>query len=368
MSVSIDITGLRPERIAVVPSPLAELGMALHALSEPGHHPALRGWVTGVTARLDPHLADRMCEADFLWRTTFSDLFLPSAGLPGRATLPGGTLDGELDLLDKLSDEQFVDAALEFTCALPYGAPGAGPLTDENLRRRSLELAAARGPRQTEFTERLLADPPRIRDWLRQFLRDCDEAFFAEAWSRLRHQLAADTRHKTDLLRRRGPAEALAAVSPAVTLDEAAGRITVDKLGEGRTATGDGGLLLIPTSLGRPHLMVLHRYGWQPVLHYPVGSAEPAAPPTVEQLALRMTALSHPVRMRMCRHLARSAYTTGELVQVHGMTAPEISRHLSVLKKAGLITTRRRGRYVLHQLDVTVVARLGSDFLEGILR
>ncbi|MGC0375847.1 DUF5937 family protein [Streptomyces sp. SAI-229] len=368
MSVSIDIAGLRPERIAVVPSPLAELGMALHALSEPGHHPGLQGWVTGVTARLDPHLADRMCEADFLWRTTFSDLFLPSAGLPGRATLPGGTLDEELDLLDKLSDEQFVDAALEFTCALPYGAPGAGPLTDGELRRRSLELAAARGPRQTDFTERLLADPPRIRDWLRRFLRDCDEAFFAEAWSRLRHQLAADTRLKTDLLRHKGLAEALAAVSSAVTLDEAAGRITVDKLGEGRTATGDGGLLLIPTSLGRPHLMVLHRYGWQPVLHYPVGSAEPAAPPTVEQLALRMTALSHPVRMRMCRHLARSAYTTGELVQVHGMTAPEISRHLGVLKKAGLITTRRRGRYVLHQLDVTVVARLGSDFLEGILR
>ncbi|MFD7698730.1 DUF5937 family protein [Streptomyces caelestis] len=368
MSVSIDIAGLRPEGVAAVPSPLAELGMALHALSEPGHHPGLQGWVTGVTARLDPHLADRMCEADFLWRTTFSDLFLPSAGAPDRVTLPGGTLTEELDLLDKLSDEQFVDAALEFTCALPYGAPGAGPLTDEGLRRRSLELAAARGPRQTEFTERLLADPPRIRAWLRQFLQDCDEAFFAETWSRLRHQLAADTRHKTDLLRHKGLAEALTAVSPAVTLDEAAGRITVDKLGEGRTATGDGGLLLVPTSLGWPHLMVLHRYGWQPVLHYPVGSAEPTAPPTVEQLALRMTALSHPVRMRMCRHLARSAYTTGELVQVHGMTAPEISRHLGVLKKAGLVTTRRRGRYVLHQLDVTVVARLGSDFLEGILR
>jgi DNA-binding transcriptional ArsR family regulator len=368
MSVSIDITGLRPERVAVVPSPLAELGMALHALSEPSHHPGLQGWVTGVTARLDPHLADRMCEADFLWRTTFSDLFLPSAGIPGRVTLPGGTLVEELDLLDKLSDEQFVGAALEFTCALPYGAPGAGPLTDEGLRRRSLELAAARGPRQTEFTERLLADPPRIRAWLRQFLQDCDEAFFAEAWSRLRHQLAADTRHKTDLLRHKGLAEALASVSPAVTLDGTGGRISVDKLGDGRTATGDGGLLLIPTSLGWPHLMVLHRYGWQPVLHYPVGSAEPAAPPTVEQLALRMTALSHPVRMRMCRNLARSAYTTGELVQVHGMTAPEISRHLGVLKKAGLVTTRRRGRYVLHQLDVAVVARLGSDFLEGILR
>jgi DNA-binding transcriptional ArsR family regulator len=381
MSVHIDIVGLRPMgapparaeprawgKVAVVPSPLAELGMALHALSEPGHHPGLQGWVTGVTARLDPHLADRMCEADFLWRTTFSDLFMPFAGIPGRSTLPGATLAEELDLLDKLTDEQFVDAALEFTCSLPYCSHGPDALSDAEVRRRALDLAAARGPQQLRFSERLLADPPRIRAWLRQFLQDCDEAFFAEAWSRLRHQLAADTRHKTDLLRHKGLAEMLAAVSPAVTLDEAAADITVDKLGEGRTTTGDGGLLLVPTSLGWPHLAVLHRYGWQPVLHYPVGSPELAAPPTLEQLALRMTALSHPVRMRMCRHLARSAYTTGELAQVHGMTAPEISRHLAVLKKAGLLTTRRRGRYVLHQLDVTVVARLGSEVLEGILR
>ncbi|MBV1941556.1 metalloregulator ArsR/SmtB family transcription factor [Streptomyces sp. BV286] len=367
MSVTIDISGLRRERVAVVPSPLAELCMALHALAEPGHHPGLQGWATAVTARLDPHLADRMCEADFLWRTTFSDVFLPYAAAGG-TTLPGGTLAEELDLLDKLTDEQFVDAALEFTCALPYDAQGAGALTDAASRRRALELAAARGPRPADFTARLLDDPPRIRAWLRRFLEDCDEAFFAETWSRLRHQLGADARRKTDLLARRGLADALASVSPAVTLDESACRITVDKLGHGRTATRDGGLLLVPTSLGWPHLMVLHRYGWQPVIHYPAGSPELTVPTSVEQLTLRMAALSHPTRMRLCRSLARSAFTTSELAQTHGMTAPEISRHLSVLKKAGLLTTRRRGRYVLHQLDVTMVARLGSDFLEGILR
>ena len=38
------------------------------------------------------------------------------------------------------------------------------------------------------------------------------------------------------------------------------------------------------------------------------------------------------------------------------------------VRKAGLLTTRRRGRYVLHQLDAGVVARLGSDFLESVLR
>jgi DNA-binding transcriptional ArsR family regulator len=365
MSVDIDITGLRPGRVSVVPSPMAELSMALHALAEPAHHPGLQGWVTGVTARLDPHLADRMCEADFLWRSTFSDLFLPSAGVPGRTTLPGATLAEDLDLLDKLSDEQFVDAALEFTCAVCYGTHGPTALSDAGVRRRALELAAARGPR---FSERLLADPPRTRAWLRQFLEDCDEAFFADTWCRLRHQLAADARHKTDLLRRKGLGEALASVSSAVRLDDSTGLITVDKLGEARTSTADGGLLLIPTVLGWPHLMVLQRYDWQPVLHYPVASPELSAPPSLEQLTLRMAALSHPVRMRMCRSLARSVFTTSELAQVHGMTAPEISRHLSALKRAGLLTTRRRGRYVLHQLDVTAVARLGSDFLEGILR
>ncbi|MFJ2816537.1 MULTISPECIES: DUF5937 family protein [unclassified Streptomyces] len=368
MSVHIDIAGLRTEKIAFVPSPLAELCMALHALSEPGHHPGLQAWATGVTARLDPHLADRMCEADFLWRTTLSDLFLPFAGVPGRSALPGGTIAEDLSLLDKLTDEQFVDAALEFTCVSSYGSPGPVLLDDPEQRRRAVELAASRGPQQVRFTERLLSDPPRIRAWFRQFVEDCEEAFFSQTWARLGHQLAADARHKTDLLRRKGLAGALAAVSPAAGVDESGTRITVDKLGEGRTRTGDGGLLLIPTSMGWPHLSVLHRHGWQPVLHYPVNSPELASPPSVEQLALRMAALSHPVRMRLCRHLARSAYTTGELAQIHGMSAPEISRHLGVLKKAGLLTTRRRGRYVLHQLDVTVAARLGSDFLEGILR
>ncbi|MFC9913703.1 DUF5937 family protein [Streptomyces sp. NPDC059862] len=368
MSVSIDIAGLRPERVAVVPSPLAELGSALHALSEPGHHPGLQGWVTGVTARLDSHLADRMCEADFLWRATFSDLFLPFAGVPGGSTLPGATLAEDLDLLDKLTDEQFVDAALEFTCALPDATPVSDVLADSELRRRALELAAARGPQQLRFSQRLLEDPPRIRAWLRQFLEDCDEMFFADAWPRLRHQLAADARHKTDLLRHKGLTEALTAVSPAVGVDEAAGRITIDKLRQGHTVIRDRSLLLVPTSLGWPHLQVLHRHGWQPVLHYPVGSPGLTVPPSVDQLTMRMTALSHPVRMQLCRNLARSTYTTSELVQIHGMTAPEISRHLGVLKKAGLITTRRRGRYVLHQLDVTAVARLGSDFLEALLR
>ncbi|MEV3856821.1 DUF5937 family protein [Streptomyces sp. NPDC050095] len=368
MSVRIDIAGLAPEQVKVVPSPLAELGMALHALAEPAHHPGLQGWTTSVSTRLDPCLADRLCDADFLWRTTFSDVFTPSAGIPGRRTAPGATLAEELDLLDKLSDEQFVDAALEFTCQSTYASRTVSRLDDPRTRERALELAATRGAHQVRFTQRLLDDPPAVRSWFRELLQDCDEAFFSDVWARVQHQLAADARHKTELVRRKGLGAALQETSAAVSLDEAGHTVVVDKITEGFTATEDGILVLTPTSLGWPHLWVLHRADWQPVIMYPVSSPGPTAPPSVEQLTRRMSALAHPVRMRLCRHLARGSYTTSELADAHGMTAPEISRHLSVLKKAGLITTRRQGRYVQHQLDLSVVSRLGGDFIEGVLR
>ncbi|WP_434600483.1 DUF5937 family protein [Streptomyces sp. A5-4] len=376
--MSIDITGLPTERITFETSPLAELGMALHALAEPGHHPGLHGWATATSACLKPDLADRLHEADFLWRTTFSDVFMPFAGVRGGSGRTGATLAEDLDALDHLDDERFVSSALEFTCSSTYGIGGPSALTDPATRERALELAAARGPKQLDFARRLLDDPSVVRKWLRRLFEDCEQAFFADTWRRAHVQLAADARHKGEVLRHKGLADALHAVSPALSLDEHGGvggartLIRADKLAEGHTIAVDpavgAGLSFVPSSFGWPHLMVLHAPGWRPVIHYPVGSPELPSPASVELLKLRMEALAHPMRMRLCRNLARSPYTTGELADSHGITAPEVSRHLTVLKKAGLLTTQRRGRYVMHQLDLQVVARLGSDFLEGVLR
>ncbi|WP_031077352.1 DUF5937 family protein [Streptomyces sp. NRRL S-118] len=364
MSVSIDITGLPPERIVFETSPLAELGVALHALSEPGHHPGLHGWATATAAALKPDLADRLLEADFLWTTTFSDVLTPFAGIRGGDGRTGATLAEELDLLDRLDEDRFMAAALEFTCSAQYAV--GGPVRPE----RALELAANRGPRQLDFTRRLLSDPVGVRAWLRRLFEDCDRAFFADTWRRVQPALAADARHKTELLRRKGLSEVLHAVSPAVSLDEEDGRrrIAVDKLSDGRTTATGSGVTFVPSSFGWPHVWVLHAPGWRPVVHYPIAAPELPGPASVELLHLRMEALAHPMRMRLCRQLARAAYTTSELAESYGITPPEVSRHLAVLKKAQLVTTRRRGRYVLHQLDVAAVARIGSDFLETVLR
>jgi DNA-binding transcriptional ArsR family regulator len=373
MSVTVEIAGLPPERIVFSPSPLAELGTALHALSQPEHHPTVSAWATSVRAALTPDVADRLSDADFLWNSSFADVFVAFAGLRDGAVQPGVTLAEDLDLLDRLEDEEYVAAALEFTCSSPYGTPAPSPLADRALGRRALELAAARGPRQVDFTAWLLRDPSAVRAWMRRLFEDCDQAFFADTWQGIRSLLAADARHKTELLRHKGVAAALEAVSPAVSLGGNGTRIVADKLAHGRTTAVDpavgAGVTFVPTTFNWPHLLVLHRPGWRPIVHYPIAAPGAlAGPASVEQLTRRMAALSHPLRMRLCINLTRAPYTTGELAERLGITAPEVSRQLAVLKKAGLLTLRRRGRYVLHQLDVSLVSRLGSDFLETVLR
>lgn len=374
MSVTIDIAGLPADRITFAPSPLAELCMSLHALAQPAHHPGLTSWTTATAAALDPDLADRLLEADFMWRSSFSDIFMAFAGTPGGSGRPSSTLAGELDVLDRMDDEQFVMAALEHCWLALYDAGGGpSPLTDAGARAKALETAAARGPRQLAFSARLLDDTAGVRVWMRRLLEDCDAAFFAETWKRIEPGQSADARHKAEVLRRKGLAAALKEVSSALSVDEALTTVTADKMVNGSTTATDprigSGLVLVPTNFGWPHLLVLHAPGWRPVIHYPLGSPAPAsAPGSVELLQLRMEALAHPMRMRLCRSLARAPYTTSELAAVYGITAPEVSRHLAVLKKAGLMHTRRQGRYVQHQLDLAAVARIGSDFIEGILR
>ncbi|MFE6102509.1 DUF5937 family protein [Streptomyces laurentii] len=363
MSVTIDITGLPHERITFCPSPLAELGNALHALSEPAHHPRQHAWTTATAAALRPELADRLHEADFMWRSTRSDFLIPAQ--------PRETLAEELDDIDRFDDEKFVGSALEISCSTAhYGRGLPSPLVDEQSRRRALDLAAARGPRQAAFVERVLADPAGMRAWIRRLLEDCDEAFFGDTWRRVRFQLASDARHKSELLRRKGLAEALASASPALSLEEDAhgSRIVVDKLVQGRTSAQGTAVTLIPTVFGWPHLTAVYGPGWQPVIHYPAAAHEVGGTEPVDLVRARVEALAHPMRMNLCRSLARGPYSTSELADAHAITAPEVSRHLALLKKAGLLTTQRRGRYVLHQLDFPVVARLGSDFLESVLR
>ncbi|MFH8610678.1 DUF5937 family protein [Streptomyces sp. NPDC018029] len=361
MTLRIDITGLPSDRLRFAASPLAELTAMLHVLAAPGHHPQLAGWAAEVRAGLPSELSERLREAEFLWRSSQADFLLPAR--------PRQSLAEELDDVDRIDDETYVTAALVTTCGSNRAHSAApSPLADAAARERALDLAQARGARQEAFAERLLTDPAAVRARVRHTLEQCAEAFFDAAWADVAALLAADLRLKNDLLKHQGIGPALASVSAAVALAPDGDCITVDKLQDKATAARGAGVTFIPSVYGRPHLVVVHAPGWQPVVQYPVAEPNPPEPVSLETVGLRLEALAHPVRLRLLRTLARGPHTTGELAHAWELTAPEVSRHLAVLRRAGLLTSRRRGRYIHYALDLPALTALGTDLLSAVLR
>jgi ArsR family transcriptional regulator len=61
-----------------------------------------------------------------------------------------------------------------------------------------------------------------------------------------------------------------------------------------------------------------------------------------------LKALAHPVRVRVFEALAGKEKTVGELVTMLGEKEANTSRHLAVLRNAGLVTTRKEGLNVYY--------------------
>jgi ArsR family transcriptional regulator, arsenate/arsenite/antimonite-responsive transcriptional repressor len=61
-------------------------------------------------------------------------------------------------------------------------------------------------------------------------------------------------------------------------------------------------------------------------------------------------ALASAPRRQILAYLSKAELTTSELAARFEMTAPSMSRHLSVLENAGLVTSKRLGQRVIYQL------------------
>ena len=62
-------------------------------------------------------------------------------------------------------------------------------------------------------------------------------------------------------------------------------------------------------------------------------------------------ALASRPRREILAYLSATELTTSELAERFKMSAPTISRHLSVLENADLVTSERRGQYVYYKLN-----------------
>ncbi len=73
-------------------------------------------------------------------------------------------------------------------------------------------------------------------------------------------------------------------------------------------------------------------------------------------------ALSDPTRRGILTMLHDRERTVGEIVDGFHLSQPTISRHLSVLKEAGLVADQRRGQHVVYRLCEEAVASAADEF------
>jgi rhodanese-related sulfurtransferase/DNA-binding transcriptional ArsR family regulator len=80
-----------------------------------------------------------------------------------------------------------------------------------------------------------------------------------------------------------------------------------------------------------------------------------------EAFAAIARALGHPHRLEILEHLAQGERGVEALSERAGMSVANASQHLQQLKRAGLVSSRRDGKFVLYQLaDDNVLGLLGS--------
>ncbi|MES2511814.1 MAG: metalloregulator ArsR/SmtB family transcription factor [Pseudomonadota bacterium] len=62
-------------------------------------------------------------------------------------------------------------------------------------------------------------------------------------------------------------------------------------------------------------------------------------------------ALASGPRRQILAYLSKAELSTSELAERFAMSTPAVSRHLSVLENAGLISSERKGQFVLYKLN-----------------
>ncbi len=71
-----------------------------------------------------------------------------------------------------------------------------------------------------------------------------------------------------------------------------------------------------------------------------------------------LKALADPTRREILNLLRSGKRSAGEIAEQFDISAAAISRHLSVLKEADLISDTRDGKYIFYELNATVLVEI----------
>lgn len=74
-------------------------------------------------------------------------------------------------------------------------------------------------------------------------------------------------------------------------------------------------------------------------------------------------ALGDPTRREILRLLKERDMTAGEIAAHFAISKPALTKHLSILREAGLVSSERKGSFMLYSINLTVLQESLSGFL-----
>jgi hypothetical protein len=221
-----------------------------------------------------------------------------------------------------------------------------GPAMAHEEMARS--LACSPGAAESEPGRAMLVDPARAVQRLADLTEHAWHALIATDWPRLRALLEADIAYRSRKLADGGLEGLFADLHPrlswadgTLTLRNPSGFLQVRDL-------GGQGVLLMPSIFVWPDVVSGFAPPWQPTVIYPArgmgGLWQTPAPEAPDALVR----LLGPNRAALLSGLDEPASTTA-LVHRYGLAPSSVSAHLSVLRDAGLLASRRHGHQVLYE-------------------
>ncbi|MFG2332771.1 DUF5937 family protein [Streptomyces sp. NPDC048604] len=317
-------------RVRFARSPLEELIHSIPVLAGTRGSALHRPWVSMTRPRVAG------LDLGVLLALTRGPRILPDflAPEPDRLT---GTLADELDAIEATAPEEVVRSLEEMRPDWPDG------LLPAELRP-------------------LYERPARELGRLTTAMRAYWAAAIEPVWPRLRALHDADLEHRAQQLTTGGLAAVFANLHPGAEFENGLLRIDKPQLTAVRDASGTG-LVLVPCSFAWPKLLVLYNEPYQPTLTYSprgIGTLWENTPQSEREPLGELLGRN---RAALLAHLDLPTSTT-QLAAYLGVSPAAVSQHMAVLRRARLVTSRRTGRWVLHQrtpLASELLAASGPD-------
>ena len=75
-------------------------------------------------------------------------------------------------------------------------------------------------------------------------------------------------------------------------------------------------------------------------------------------------ALSDKTRREILKLLSNRDMSAGEIAEHFDMSKPSISKHLDILREAELVSSEKKGQFIIYSINTSVIQEVLGNFLE----